>query len=107
MKQITILSGKGGTGKSTWAVLLALKLSMQGERILLCDCDVECPNDYLLLGQGLFNPQLIYQKVPELKTEQCESCGLCSTVCKEHAIRESRIAETLAKPLLFLDAVEV
>ena len=45
--------GKGGTGKSTFAVLLALKLSNQGRRVLLCDCDVECPNDHLLLGKEL------------------------------------------------------
>ena len=83
---IASTGGKGGTGKSTFAVLLALKLSMQGERVLLCDCDVECPNDYLLLGKKILNPKPIYQEFPELKEDKCESCGSCSKVCRSNAI---------------------
>lgn len=88
MKKRLIAStgGKGGTGKSTFAVLLALKLSKQGKRVLLCDCDVECPNDYLLLNQEENNPKPIYQESPELDEEKCEKCGDCSKVCRENAI---------------------
>jgi len=78
--------GKGGTGKSTFAVLLALKLSKQGKRVLLCDCDVECPNDYLLLNKEARDPKQIYQEYPELDEEKCEKCGSCSKVCRENAI---------------------
>ena len=52
---IASTGGKGGTGKSTFAVLLALKLSKRGEKVVLCDCDVECPNDYLLLNLSLIH----------------------------------------------------
>ncbi|RLI34546.1 (4Fe-4S)-binding protein, partial [Candidatus Bathyarchaeota archaeon] len=41
MLQIASTGGKGGTVKSTFAVLLAIKLSREGRRVLLCDCDVE------------------------------------------------------------------
>lgn len=78
--------GKGGTGKSTFAVLLALKLSKQGKRVLLCDCDVECPNDYLLLNKEARDPKQIYQEYPELDEEKCEKCGSCSKVCRQNAI---------------------
>ena len=86
MRLIASTGGKGGTGKSTFAVLLALKLSAQGKTILLCDCDVECPNDYLLLGEKLLDPQPIYQKFPKLIEEKCESLGSCSKVCRQNAI---------------------
>jgi len=83
---IASTGGKGGTGKSTFAVLSALKFSSQGEKVLLCDCDVECPNDHLLLGKELYKSEPIYQKFPKLNAEKCVSCGTCSKICKEHAI---------------------
>lgn len=78
--------GKGGTGKSTFAVLLALKLSNQGEKVVLCDCDVECPNDYLLLNEELLDSEPIHRELPELDENKCEKCAICSNICKENAI---------------------
>ena len=88
MLQIASTGGKGGTGKSTFAVLLAIKLSREGRRVLLCDCDVECPNDHLLLGKKLTSaePNPIYQDYPVLDEGKCVSCGLCSKACRENAI---------------------
>lgn len=78
--------GKGGTGKSTFAVLLSKKLSDQGERVVLCDCDVECPNLHLLFDKDLDDPRPIYRHIPDLVESKCVKCGTCSEVCKENAI---------------------
>jgi len=86
MRLIASTGGKGGTGKSTFAILSALKFSNQGKRVLLCDCDVECPNDHLLLGGELDKSEPISQNFPDLDPEKCVSCGVCSKVCKENAI---------------------
>lgn len=86
MKTLVSTGGKGGTGKSTFAILLSFKFVNQGKRVVLCDCDVECPNDFLLLNQELKNPKQIYQEFPELDEEKCIKCGLCSQTCREHAI---------------------
>ena len=86
MQKIASTGVKGGVGKSTFAILLAFKLSKQGKKIVLCDCDVECPNDYLILNQKLKNSKPIYQEYPELIKKRCNKCGLCSETCKEHAI---------------------
>jgi MinD superfamily P-loop ATPase len=88
MKQHIIAStgGKGGTGKSTFAILLAFKLAKEGEKVLLCDCDVECPNDYLILNKKAINLKPIYQEFPELEKEKCRKCGLCSKICRSNAI---------------------
>lgn len=45
---ISVASGKGGTGKTTIAVNLALALAKDKEKIMqFLDCDVEEPNAHL------------------------------------------------------------
>lgn len=88
METIASTGAKGGVGKSTYAILLALKLAKQGKRVVLCDCDVECPNDHLILGKDLDGKtsETIYQEYPVLDEEKCVKCGLCSKTCRENAI---------------------
>jgi MinD superfamily P-loop ATPase len=82
---IASTGGKGGVGKSTFAILLAFKLS-RNRKVVLCDCDVECPNDFLILNKKLEEPELIYQEYPKLNEKKCNKCGICSKICKENAI---------------------
>lgn len=87
MKKVAVTGGKGGTGKSTYSVLLAKELIKRGKRVLLCDCDVECPNDYLLLGQKLKDAVgKVTTEFPKLNNERCEKCGLCVKACRFNAI---------------------
>jgi MinD superfamily P-loop ATPase len=87
IRKIAITGGKGGTGKSTVAILLANEYFRAGEKIILVDCDVECPNDYLLLGQELKTPlEKIYTPFPELDENKCQKCGRCLKACRSNAI---------------------
>ena len=43
-KRIGVYSGKGGVGKTTIAVNLAVMLAQEGARVGLFDCDIDCPN---------------------------------------------------------------
>lgn len=86
MQIISSTGVKGGVGKSTFAVLLALKKAKQNKKVVLCDCDVECPNDYLILNQKLKNPEPIYQEFPKLNKKKCRKCGLCAKSCRNNAI---------------------
>ena len=87
VKQIAITGGKGGTGKSTVSILLLKQFLDEGKKVVLCDCDVECPNDYLLLNEKLEKlVERTYTEFPKLIKSKCKKCGICAKACKSHAI---------------------
>ncbi len=43
-KKIAVMSGKGGVGKTTIAVNIAVMLAKKGYRVGLLDADIDCPN---------------------------------------------------------------
>jgi MinD superfamily P-loop ATPase len=87
LKKVAITGGKGGTGKSTTSILLANKFRANGKKVILVDCDVECPNDYLLLNQSLEKEaSQVYANFPKLNKKECIKCGLCSQKCHSNAI---------------------
>ncbi len=92
MEIIAVTGGKGGVGKSTFSILLANKLRARGKKIVLADLDVECPNDYLLLGlkPGELRGR-VHAKFPKLNKEKCTKCGLCVRKCPDNAILQPRI----------------
>jgi MinD superfamily P-loop ATPase len=79
---LSIASGKGGTGKTTVAVNLALSL----ENVQLLDCDVEEPNDHLLLHPKVRETKPVYVWVPVVDENKCDYCGECARFCKFNAI---------------------
>ena len=83
MKEITVISGKGGTGKTTFTANLASLL----DNLVLGDCDVDAPNLHLLL-----NPVNISEEVHKgaklaVKNQDlCIDCGKCYNHCRFNAI---------------------
>src|SRR5437667_5211353 len=55
---VAVSSGKGGVGKSTVAVNLAVALAMDGARVGLMDADVYGPNVPIMLGAGQARPEI-------------------------------------------------
>jgi ATP-binding protein involved in chromosome partitioning len=55
---VAVSSGKGGVGKSTVAVNLAVSLALDGARVGLMDADVYGPNVPLMLGVGNARPEV-------------------------------------------------
>ncbi|MFQ5513258.1 MAG: Mrp/NBP35 family ATP-binding protein [Myxococcota bacterium] len=68
---VAVASGKGGVGKSTVAVNLALGLQQLGARVGLLDCDIYGPSVPLMLGVS-GQPQI----TPERKIVPKQSHGL-------------------------------
>lgn len=83
---ITVASGKGGTGKTTFAVNLAYALSERGEEVRLLDCDVEEPNDHLFVRPEFTEQTVVTVPKPVLDSSKCTACGKCSEACNYNAI---------------------
>ncbi|MBA3243233.1 MAG: P-loop NTPase, partial [Acidobacteria bacterium] len=64
---IAVSSGKGGVGKSTVAVNLAVSLARDGARVGLMDADVYGPNVPQMLGVGHMQPQINVNKLVPLE----------------------------------------
>ena len=79
---ISIASGKGGTGKTSVAVNMALSI----RNVQLLDCDVEEPNAHLLLHSKISRIETVYVSVPFVNEKLCDHCGKCSKFCQYNAI---------------------
>lgn len=86
MRQLVVLSGKGGTGKTTVTAALASLASSK----VMADCDVDAANMYLLL-----EPELLRRETFEggcsarIDPGLCDSCGICRDLCRFEAIDET------------------
>jgi MinD superfamily P-loop ATPase len=83
---IAIASGKGGTGKTTVAVNLALVAARAGWNAFCLDCDVEEPNGHLFLRPEMRSSRPVGIPVPEVDEEKCTGCGTCAEICAYSAI---------------------
>ncbi len=89
MKQLVVLSGKGGTGKTCITGAFA-HLASQGRyagQIILADADVDAANLELILQPDLLEEQDFKGgQVAVIDRETCTSCGDCQAVCRFDAI---------------------
>jgi len=83
---VCVTGGKGGTGKSTIAVNLAIFFTILGKKVLLADCDVDAPNIAILLNAHLDSHEEVHQFMPQFNLDKCIKCGRCAEVCRNHAI---------------------
>lgn len=84
MREIVIVSGKGGTGKTT---LLGYLASVT-ERTVTADCDVDAPNLHLLLKPKILHKEgFIGSKVAVIDGLRCTNCGKCVDICRFGAVR--------------------
>ena len=88
MKQLLILSGKGGTGKTTIASAF-IKLF---DAKVYADCDVDAPNLHLVMNHENEPKRTDYYGLPkaEIDPELCIRCDRCRQNCRFGAISVDR-----------------
>jgi MinD superfamily P-loop ATPase len=84
--KIAVLSGKGGTGKTT--VSLGLFSVLDGSTLI--DTDVEEPNDHLFIDYKVNNTSSIIKEYPKVDMDTCTLCGACGDFCNFNAILPSK-----------------
>ena len=83
MKEIVIISGKGGTGKT----VITASFAVLAKNKVLGDCDVDASNLDLLLHPKVKEKHDFYAGlIPVLDIDKCTDCGLCQEVCRYDAI---------------------
>jgi len=83
---VAITGGKGGTGKTSVAVNLAVALKMKRKNVMLIDVDVDGPNDAVLFGMKLKDGENVEFFKPIINVEECVKCGKCAEACLENAL---------------------
>lgn len=80
--KIGVLSGKGGTGKTTVSASLVSSL----DRCQYIDCDVEEPNGAIFLNPDIGESAPVKVTVPRSDESKCNGCGYCGKACQFNAI---------------------
>ena len=93
MKQIVVISGKGGTGKT---VLTASFASLAGNKVMV-DCDVDAADLHLLLKPEIKERYEFRSGVTaRIDKDICQECGECLSVCRFEAISEDYIVDPVS-----------
>ena len=86
MRELVVISGKGGTGKtSITAAFVAL-----AERPAIADCDVDAADLHLVLSPEIERREVFHGgKKASVAADRCVGCGRCLEVCRFDAVRKA------------------
>jgi len=93
IKELVVISGKGGTGKTTVVGAFA---SLAGNKVM-ADCDVDAADLHLLLAPEIKEREdFIGGVIAKTDKGKCISCGKCLEMCRFDAVKEDFQIETTA-----------
>lgn len=83
MKQILVISGKGGTGKT----ILTASFARLAEKKVMADCDVDAADLHLILHPEV-KEKHEFKGLPKafINQEKCTGCGECVKACRYGAV---------------------
>lgn len=83
MKELVVISGKGGTGKTS---IVASFAALAGKAVL-ADCDVDAADLHLVLEPKIVRRESFSGgKRARIKSGHCTACGKCEELCRFDAI---------------------
>jgi MinD superfamily P-loop ATPase len=88
MKEIVVLSGKGGTGKTS----IVASFAALAQNKVLADCDVDAADLHLLLKPKVKEEKEFWSgQVAFIDEDKCTECGLCQELCRFGAIKDFKV----------------
>ncbi len=83
MREIIVISGKGGTGKTS----LTAAFAHLAADAVICDLDVDAPDLHLILQPEINVREDFYSgHEAVIDPETCTACGLCAEMCRFGAV---------------------
>ena len=84
IRELVVLSGKGGTGKTS----LTASFALLANKAVLADCDVDAADLHLLLTP-MVEQRHAFMSGHEavIRQQDCTGCGICLDSCRFDAIR--------------------
>ena len=83
MKEIVVISGKGGTGKTS----IVASFAALAESVVLADCDVDAADLHLILRPKIKqSSDFSGGKRAAIIPEKCTACGKCAGLCNFDAV---------------------
>lgn len=84
MKEIVVISGKGGTGKTSITASFA---ALSAQKAVMADCDVDAADLHLILNPVIRSRSDFRSgHKADIRKESCISCGKCANLCRFDAI---------------------
>jgi MinD superfamily P-loop ATPase len=99
VRELVIVSGKGGTGKTS----VMASFAVLAERPVVADCDVDAADLHLVLSPRVMERNEFrggHQAV--IRQEDCTGCGECLQICRFDAVR--REATSDGEPSFHVDS---
>lgn len=88
MKEVIILSGKGGTGKTSIVGSFAAIIQSK----VMADCDVDAADLHLLLNPSISERNEFRSgQVAVIDKDKCTECDLCQDLCRFDAIHNYKV----------------
>jgi MinD superfamily P-loop ATPase len=88
MRELVVLSGKGGTGKTS----IVGSFAALAEKKVLADCDVDAADLHLLLNPSVRQQSEFWSgQVAQIDEDGCTQCGLCQDLCRFNEIKDFRV----------------
>lgn len=93
LKELVVISGKGGTGKTSLVAALA---SLAHNRVL-CDTDVDAADLHLLTAPTVIQAaDFKAGHTAVIDAERCNGCGICRKMCRWQAISDTFQVDAIA-----------
>ncbi len=102
MKQVVVISGKGGTGKT----VITASFAALAKNKVMADCDVDAADLHLLLSPKIEESHEFKSGVTAfIHRDKCNQCGLCKKICRFSAIGGSASGQDAVEGDFIIDSV--